>query len=111
MCREDDCFPGIYCFDMISKPWLSDGFTMIFSSIWGSKEVILSVNMLRYIKYNIINGEFFFSIALYRFSNWHFISLFSVGKFQESLLLIQIIHGVYFHLMETTSLLVIYILT
>ncbi|XP_023761603.1 acylamino-acid-releasing enzyme isoform X1 [Lactuca sativa] len=46
MCREDDCFPGIYCFDMISKPWLSDGFTMIFSSIWGSKEVILSVNML-----------------------------------------------------------------
>ncbi|KAI3695684.1 hypothetical protein L1987_78683 [Smallanthus sonchifolius] len=46
MCPEDGCFPGIYCFDVLSKPWLSDGSTMIISSIWGSTEVILSVNVL-----------------------------------------------------------------
>nr|GFC45828.1 acylamino-acid-releasing enzyme-like isoform X1 [Tanacetum cinerariifolium] len=46
MCPDDDCFPGIYCLDLLSKPWLSDGYTMILSSIWGSTEVILSVNVL-----------------------------------------------------------------
>ncbi|KAL4590504.1 hypothetical protein LXL04_003435 [Taraxacum kok-saghyz] len=46
MCPEDGGFPGIYCFDVLSKPWLTDGCTMIMSSIWGSKEVILSVNVL-----------------------------------------------------------------
>ncbi|XP_071704367.1 acylamino-acid-releasing enzyme-like isoform X2 [Rutidosis leptorrhynchoides] len=46
MCPEKDCFPCVYCFDMLSNPWLSDERTMIFSSIWGSKEVILSVNVL-----------------------------------------------------------------
>ncbi|KAL8265639.1 hypothetical protein R6Q59_002983 [Mikania micrantha] len=46
MCPEDGCFPGIYCFDVLSKPWLSDGSTMILSSIWGSTEVIISVNVL-----------------------------------------------------------------
>ncbi|GJW94292.1 reverse transcriptase domain-containing protein, partial [Tanacetum coccineum] len=46
MCPEDGCFPGIYCFNVLSKPWLSDGCTMILSSIWGSSEVIISVNVL-----------------------------------------------------------------
>ncbi|PWA86149.1 acylaminoacyl-peptidase-related protein [Artemisia annua] len=46
MCSEDGCFPGIYCFNVLSKPWLSDGYTMILSSIWGSSEVIISVNVL-----------------------------------------------------------------
>ncbi|KAK1439527.1 hypothetical protein QVD17_05347 [Tagetes erecta] len=46
MCPEDGGFPGIYCFDFLSKPWLSDGSTMIFSSVWRSTEVILSVNVL-----------------------------------------------------------------
>ncbi|KAK9064601.1 hypothetical protein SSX86_015983 [Deinandra increscens subsp. villosa] len=46
MCPDDGCFPGIYCFDVLSKPWLSDGSTMILTSIWGSTEVILSVNVL-----------------------------------------------------------------
>ncbi|KAF5778995.1 putative acylaminoacyl-peptidase transcription factor WD40-like family [Helianthus annuus] len=46
MCPDEDgCFPGIYCFNMLSKPWLSDGSTMILSSVWGSAEVILSVNV------------------------------------------------------------------
>ncbi|CAH1427163.1 unnamed protein product [Lactuca virosa] len=46
MCPEDGCFPGIYSHNAVSKPWLSDGSTMIISSIWGSKEVIISVNVL-----------------------------------------------------------------
>ncbi|CAI9285139.1 unnamed protein product [Lactuca saligna] len=46
MCPEDGCFPGIYSHNALSKPWLSDGSTMIISSIWGSKEVIISVNVL-----------------------------------------------------------------
>ncbi|XP_071696534.1 acylamino-acid-releasing enzyme-like isoform X2 [Rutidosis leptorrhynchoides] len=46
MCPEDNCFPGMYCFDVLSKPWLSDGCTMILSSIWGSTGVIISVNVL-----------------------------------------------------------------
>ncbi|GJX90764.1 V-type proton ATPase subunit A1 [Tanacetum coccineum] len=70
MCPEDGCFPGIYCFNVLSNPWLSDGYTMILSSIWGSSEVIISVNVLR------------------------------------SLPTIQIIYGVYLHLMATTSSLV-----
>nr|XP_010326709.1 acylamino-acid-releasing enzyme-like isoform X1 [Solanum lycopersicum] len=45
MCPEDGCFPGLYSVKLLSKPWLSDGYTMIFSSVWGSTEVILSVNM------------------------------------------------------------------
>lgn len=43
---EDGCFPGLYCSDFLSNPWLSDGSTMILSSVWGSKRVILSVNVL-----------------------------------------------------------------
>ncbi|KAI7752787.1 hypothetical protein M8C21_021739, partial [Ambrosia artemisiifolia] len=47
MCPEDGCLPGIYCYNLLSKPWLSDGSTMILSSIWDNIEVILSVNVLR----------------------------------------------------------------
>ncbi|KAL5542092.1 hypothetical protein UlMin_009802 [Ulmus minor] len=43
---EDGHFPGLYCGSFLSNPWLSDGFTMIVSSIWGSRQVILSVNVL-----------------------------------------------------------------
>lgn len=46
-CPEDGCFPGLYSVKFLSKPWLSDGYTMILSSVWGSTEVILSVNVLR----------------------------------------------------------------
>ncbi|KAM1724025.1 hypothetical protein ACFX13_022581 [Malus domestica] len=46
MCAEDGCFPGLYWSSILSNPWLSDGCTMIISSIWGSCQVILSVNVL-----------------------------------------------------------------
>lgn len=47
MCPEDGCFPGLYCSKLLSEPWLSDGHTMVVSSIWGSVQTILSVNVLR----------------------------------------------------------------
>ncbi|XP_057771437.1 acylamino-acid-releasing enzyme 1-like [Salvia miltiorrhiza] len=46
MCPEDGCFPGLYCSKLLSEPWLSDGHTMVLSSIWGSVQTILSVNVL-----------------------------------------------------------------
>ncbi|KAH6821552.1 acylaminoacyl-peptidase-like protein [Perilla frutescens var. hirtella] len=45
MCPEDGCFPGIYCSKLLSEPWLSDGHTIVLSSIWGSVQTILSVNV------------------------------------------------------------------
>ncbi|KAJ0034248.1 hypothetical protein Pint_24700 [Pistacia integerrima] len=45
-CAKDDCFPGLYCSDILSNPWLSDRCTMILSSTWGSSQVIISVNVL-----------------------------------------------------------------
>ncbi|XP_054820700.1 acylamino-acid-releasing enzyme-like [Prosopis cineraria] len=47
MCAEDGCFPGLYCTTIHSNSWLSDGYTMIISSIWHSSQVLLSVNVLR----------------------------------------------------------------
>lgn len=49
MSPEDGCFPGLYTPSVLSKPWLSDGRTMIVTSVWGSRQVILSVNVLRYL--------------------------------------------------------------
>nr|DAD19714.1 TPA_asm: hypothetical protein HUJ06_021177 [Nelumbo nucifera] len=46
MCAEDGAFPGLYCSSLLNKPWLSDGCTMILSSVWGSIRVILSVDVL-----------------------------------------------------------------
>ncbi|KAL3834809.1 hypothetical protein ACJIZ3_009545 [Penstemon smallii] len=46
MCPEYGCFPGLYCSNFLSKPWLSDGHTMVLSSVWGSTQTILSVNVL-----------------------------------------------------------------
>ncbi|XP_059446033.1 acylamino-acid-releasing enzyme isoform X2 [Corylus avellana] len=46
MCADDGCFPGLYFSSVLSDPWLPDGCTMIISSIWGSSQVILSVNVL-----------------------------------------------------------------
>lgn len=45
MCPEDGCFPGLYCSNFLASPWLSDGCTMILSSVWGSSQAILSVNV------------------------------------------------------------------
>ncbi|TXG72161.1 hypothetical protein EZV62_000740 [Acer yangbiense] len=46
LCAEDGCFPGLYSSSIRINPWLSDGHTMILSSIWGSSQVIISVNIL-----------------------------------------------------------------
>ncbi|KAL8481600.1 hypothetical protein ACS0TY_027927 [Phlomoides rotata] len=46
MCPEDGCFPGLYCSKFLSYPWLSDGRTMILSSVWGSAQTLLSVDVL-----------------------------------------------------------------
>lgn len=46
MCAEDGCFPGLYCTTIHINSWLSDGYTMIISSIWHSSQVLLSVNVL-----------------------------------------------------------------
>ncbi|XP_022760213.1 acylamino-acid-releasing enzyme isoform X2 [Durio zibethinus] len=45
-CAEDGHLPGLYCSSRLSKPWLSDGCTMILSSYWHSCQVTLSVNVL-----------------------------------------------------------------
>ncbi|GLT99491.1 hypothetical protein SLE2022_169280 [Rubroshorea leprosula] len=42
---EDGQFPGLYNSSFLSNPWLSDGYTMIFSSIWHSCQVLLSVSV------------------------------------------------------------------
>ncbi|XP_049407108.1 acylamino-acid-releasing enzyme-like isoform X2 [Solanum stenotomum] len=46
MCAEDGSFPGLYCSNILSNPWLSDGHTMILSAAWGSTLVVLTVNIL-----------------------------------------------------------------
>ncbi|KAL0414423.1 UNVERIFIED_CONTAM: Acylamino-acid-releasing enzyme [Sesamum radiatum] len=45
MCPEDGCFPGLYCSKFLTRPWLSDGHTMVLSSYWGSTQKILSVDV------------------------------------------------------------------
>ncbi|XP_073144166.1 acylamino-acid-releasing enzyme 1 isoform X4 [Henckelia pumila] len=45
MCPEDGCFPGLYGAKFLSDPWLSDGHTIILSSVWCSVQAILSVNI------------------------------------------------------------------
>lgn len=46
MCAEDGSFPGLYCSNILSNPWLSDGHTMILSSAWRSTLVVLTVDVL-----------------------------------------------------------------
>lgn len=46
MCPEDGGFPGLYVSKFLSHPWLSDGHTMVLSSMWGSTLAILSVDIL-----------------------------------------------------------------
>lgn len=53
MCPKDNCFPGLYCIDLLRDPWLTDGQTMILSSVWGSREVILSVNVVRWLQTSV----------------------------------------------------------
>ncbi|XP_022138559.1 acylamino-acid-releasing enzyme isoform X3 [Momordica charantia] len=43
---EDDLFPGLYSHGFLINPWLSDGRTVIISSIWHSSEAILSIDIL-----------------------------------------------------------------
>lgn len=43
---KDNGFPGLYCSGLLRDPWLTDGRTVILSSVWGSREVILSVNIV-----------------------------------------------------------------
>ncbi|XP_057818724.2 acylamino-acid-releasing enzyme 1 isoform X1 [Cryptomeria japonica] len=46
MCPREDFFPGLYCTDILPHPWLSDGHTLLLSSIWGSMQVLLAINVL-----------------------------------------------------------------
>lgn len=46
MCPEDGCFPGLYWSSLLSSPWLSNGCTLILSSVWNSGRAIVSVNIL-----------------------------------------------------------------
>ncbi|XP_038723947.1 acylamino-acid-releasing enzyme isoform X2 [Tripterygium wilfordii] len=66
-CGEDGCFPGLYCSSILSSPWLSDGHTMILSSIWGSREVLLSVN--------ILSGEISRATPADSDFSWHVVAL------------------------------------
>ncbi|XP_051127706.1 acylamino-acid-releasing enzyme isoform X3 [Andrographis paniculata] len=45
MCPEDGGFPGLYPSKFLTRPWLSDGHTMVLSSIWGSTLAILTVDV------------------------------------------------------------------
>jgi acylaminoacyl-peptidase len=44
---EEGGFPGLYCSNLISNPWLPDNCTLLLSSAWRSQQVILGVNILR----------------------------------------------------------------
>ncbi|CAM6034265.1 unnamed protein product [Sphagnum compactum] len=43
---EEGGFPGLYCSNLISNPWLPDNCTLLLSSAWRSQQVILGVNIL-----------------------------------------------------------------
>ncbi|CAA7388034.1 unnamed protein product [Spirodela intermedia] len=57
MCAEDGCFPGLYCPFFLNDPWLPDGHTMVLCSYWGSRQVILSVDILSYKLSNITPAD------------------------------------------------------
>jgi len=44
---EDGSFPGLYCSNILSDPWLSDGHSLVIASVWHSNQVLLSINVLR----------------------------------------------------------------
>ncbi|KAG9451856.1 hypothetical protein H6P81_004760 [Aristolochia fimbriata] len=46
MHAKDGSFPGLYISNILIYPWLSDGCTLVLSSIWGSAETVLSINIL-----------------------------------------------------------------
>ncbi|KAH9330828.1 hypothetical protein KI387_002936, partial [Taxus chinensis] len=46
MCPREGFFPGLYCTNILTHPWLSDGHTLLLSSIWGSMQVLLAINVL-----------------------------------------------------------------
>ncbi|KAL9319464.1 hypothetical protein ACSQ67_015981 [Phaseolus vulgaris] len=43
---EDGSFPGLYCSNILSDPWLSDGHSLVVASVWHSNQVLLSINVL-----------------------------------------------------------------
>ncbi|WVY95837.1 hypothetical protein V8G54_027988 [Vigna mungo] len=42
----DGSFPGLYCSNILSDPWLIDGQTLVIASVWHSNQVLLSINVL-----------------------------------------------------------------
>ncbi|KAJ3673879.1 hypothetical protein LUZ60_005871 [Juncus effusus] len=46
MCPKDESFPGLYCSGFLSNPWLNDGNTIIISSMWRSRDAIISINII-----------------------------------------------------------------
>ncbi|KAK1310771.1 hypothetical protein QJS10_CPA08g00238 [Acorus calamus] len=42
---DDGCLPGLYCSGFLNHPWLSDGYTLILSTVWGSVQAIVSINV------------------------------------------------------------------
>ncbi|XP_078436469.1 acylaminoacyl-peptidase-like protein isoform X2 [Wolffia australiana] len=50
---EEGCFPGLYCPFFLSHPWLPDGQTLVLCSFWGSKQAIVSVDILSHKILNI----------------------------------------------------------
>jgi hypothetical protein len=46
---DPEGFPGLYVGSVIAHPWLLDGSTLLMSSHWRSSQVILAVNVERYV--------------------------------------------------------------
>nr|GMD04740.1 acylamino-acid-releasing enzyme-like isoform X2 [Ipomoea batatas]GMD31187.1 acylamino-acid-releasing enzyme-like isoform X2 [Ipomoea batatas] len=53
MHAHKDSFPGLYCSNpglyhsnILTRPWLSDGHTILLTSVWGSSQAILSIDII-----------------------------------------------------------------
>nr|GMD81705.1 acylamino-acid-releasing enzyme-like isoform X1 [Ipomoea batatas] len=53
MHAHEESFPGLYCSNpglyhsnILSRPWLSDGHTILLTSVWGSSQAILSIDII-----------------------------------------------------------------
>ncbi|XP_031097604.1 acylamino-acid-releasing enzyme-like isoform X2 [Ipomoea triloba] len=53
MHAHEDSFPGLYCSNpglyhsnILSQPWLSDGHIILLTSVWGSSQAILSIDII-----------------------------------------------------------------
>lgn len=71
-CAEDGCFPVLHSLRILSNPWLSDGCTMILPSIWGSSQLLISLNVLRWHdEYVSFILQFFLKFFSHKISFWH----------------------------------------